>query len=185
MGQLQHFMVDHEIPQQNGNSGVFDTRTSRTLMTQPYIMGISHCTYMCLIMYNASIHTYNQVISVVQNQIPTGHIQAAFCICKGPIQLVHLLGICMQLMLAILSNILGIIIHKLWIPTKQDDEQSIVLYCLILVTCFCFRLLLLLLIVLLRANPPVRPHNFLGILKECKFRPPLNFTFNWEDQQGY
>ena len=37
----------------------------------------------------------------------------------------------------------------------------------------------------LRANPPVRPHNFLGILKEYKFRPPLNFTFNWEDQQGY
>ena len=40
-------------------------------------------------------------------------------------------------------------------------------------------------LVLLRANPPVRPHNFLGILKEYKFRPPLNFTFNWEDQQGY
>ena len=39
--------------------------------------------------------------------------------------------------------------------------------------------------VYLRANPPVRPHNFLGILKEYKFRPPLNFTFNWEDQQGY
>ena len=36
-----------------------------------------------------------------------------------------------------------------------------------------------------RATPPVRPHNFLGILKEYKFRPPLNFTFNWEDQQGY
>ena len=36
-------------------------------------------------------------------------------------------------------------------------------------------------------KPPVRPHNFLGILKEYKFRPPLNFTgiFNWEDQQGY
>ena len=39
-------------------------------------------------------------------------------------------------------------------------------------------------LLLLRANPPVRPHNFLGILKEYKFRPPLNFTFNWEDQQG-
>ena len=37
----------------------------------------------------------------------------------------------------------------------------------------------------LRANPPVRPHNFLGILKEYKFRPPINFTFNWEDQQGF
>ena len=34
-------------------------------------------------------------------------------------------------------------------------------------------------------KPPVRPHNFLGILKEYKFRPPLNFTFNWEDQQGH
>ena len=34
-------------------------------------------------------------------------------------------------------------------------------------------------------TPPVRPHNFLGILKEYKFRPRLNFTFNWEDQQGY
>ena len=41
-------------------------------------------------------------------------------------------------------------------------------------------------VVYLRATPPVRPHNFLGILKEYKFRPPLNFTFfNWEDQQGY
>ena len=40
-------------------------------------------------------------------------------------------------------------------------------------------------LVLLRANPPVRPHNFLGILKEYKFRSPLNFTFKWEDQQGY
>ena len=36
-----------------------------------------------------------------------------------------------------------------------------------------------------RANPPVRPHNFLGILKEYKFRPSLNFTFNWEVKQGY
>jgi len=27
----------------------------------------------------------------------------------------------------------------------------------------------------IRANPPVRPHNFLGILKEYKFPPPLNF----------
>jgi hypothetical protein len=36
----------------------------------------------------------------------------------------------------------------------------------------------------LRANPPVRPRNFLGILREYKFRPPLHFTFNWEDQQG-
>ena len=36
-----------------------------------------------------------------------------------------------------------------------------------------------------RANPPVRPHNFLGSLKEYKFPPPLNFTFNWEDQPGY
>ena len=40
-------------------------------------------------------------------------------------------------------------------------------------------------VVLLRATPPVRPHNFLGILKEYKFPPPLNFTFNWEDQHGY
>ena len=40
-------------------------------------------------------------------------------------------------------------------------------------------------LVILRATPKVRPHNFLGILKEYKFRPPLNFTFNWEDQQGY
>ena len=39
--------------------------------------------------------------------------------------------------------------------------------------------------VMLRANPPVRPHNFLGILKDYKFPPPLNFIFNWEDQQGY
>ena len=39
--------------------------------------------------------------------------------------------------------------------------------------------------VLFRANPPVRPHNFLGILKEYKVRHPLNFTFNWEDQQGH
>ena len=39
--------------------------------------------------------------------------------------------------------------------------------------------------VILRATPPVRPHNFLGILKEYIFRPPLNFTCNWEDQQGY
>ena len=38
---------------------------------------------------------------------------------------------------------------------------------------------------MLLANPPVRPDNFLGILKEYKFRPPLNFTFNREDQQGY
>ena len=30
--------------------------------------------------------------------------------------------------------------------------------------------------VIVRANPPVRPHNFLEILKEYKFRPPLNFT---------
>ena len=37
----------------------------------------------------------------------------------------------------------------------------------------------------IRATPPVLPHNFLGILKEYKFRPPLNFTFKWEDQQGY
>ena len=39
--------------------------------------------------------------------------------------------------------------------------------------------------VLIRANTSVRPHKFLGILKEYKFPPPLNFTFNWEDQQGY
>ena len=37
----------------------------------------------------------------------------------------------------------------------------------------------------IRRKPPVRPHNFLGILKEYKFPPPLNFTFNWKDQQGY
>ena len=36
----------------------------------------------------------------------------------------------------------------------------------------------------LRADPPVRPHNFLGISKEYQFPAPLNFTFNWEDQQG-
>jgi len=35
----------------------------------------------------------------------------------------------------------------------------------------------------LRADPPVRPHNFLGISKEYQFPAPLNFTFNWEDQQ--
>ena len=40
-------------------------------------------------------------------------------------------------------------------------------------------------LVSVRANPPVRPHNFLGILKEYKFRPPLNFTVHREDQQGY
>ena len=39
--------------------------------------------------------------------------------------------------------------------------------------------------VYMRSNPPVHPHNFLGILKEYKVRPPLNCTFNWEDQQGY
>jgi hypothetical protein len=43
-------------------------------------------------------------------------------------------------------------------------------------------------IVHIRANPPVRPNNFLQILKEYKFRTPLNFTFNCEInkiQQGY
>ena len=38
--------------------------------------------------------------------------------------------------------------------------------------------------VTLRAISPVLPRNFLGILKEYKFRPPLNFTLTWEDQQG-
>ena len=67
-------------------------------------------------------------------------------------------------------------------PSRNSRLNWSLTYIFIISSSSCSRVVAA---VLLRANPPVRPHNFLGILKEYKVRPPLNFTFNWEDQQGH
>ena len=69
------------------------------------------------------------------------------------------------------------IIYIQWLPrTKGREVESYYIKWWYIMNYDC-----LVFLVGLRANPPVRPHNFLGIYK---LRPPLHFTFNWEDQQG-
>ena len=55
-------------------------------------------------------------------------------------------------------------------PSRNSRLNWSLTYIFIISSSSCSRVVAA---VLLRANPPVRPHNFLGILKEYKVRPPL------------